>query len=219
MALKTSTFDETMEFYSPEERPIADTWRGMEACVAAGKTKGIGVSNFSVRKLKALLLDSTIPPAVNQVERHPFLQQAALLHFCHAHNIHVTCYSPLGSVDRPAQFKAADEPRILECAAIQQMAQRLCTSSSSTCATPIVITPAQVVLKWAMQQGTSTIPKSVDAGRIAENLAAAAMPDLSVDDMNIIASLDSDRRFVDGTFWTLPPGSPYTLANLWDDES
>ena len=116
-------------------------------------------------------------------------------------------------MDRPAQFKAADEPRILEAAAIQQIVQRLMSSSTTT------ITPPQIVLKWAMQQGTSTIPKSVNAGRIAENLAAAALPDLSVDDMAAIEALNSiDRRFVDGTFWTMPPGSPYTLADLWDDE-
>ena len=210
-----------MEFYSLDERPIADTWQGMEACVAAGLTRGIGVSNFSVKKLRALLDTSpTIPPAVNQVERHPFLQQSRLVKFCRENrDIHVTCYSPLGSMDRPAEFKAANEPRILDTDVIVQIAAAAPPMMTPATGTTRAVTPAQVILKWAMQQGTSTIPKSVNPGRMAENLAAATdMADLSQSDMDAIANLERNYRFVDGTFWTTPAGSPYTLANLWDDD-
>jgi alcohol dehydrogenase (NADP+) len=107
-------------------------------------------------------------------------------------------------MDRPSQFKAADEPRILETPVIKQIAAK------------ISLTPAQVVLKWAMQQGTSVIPKSVNPGRIVENLATLRQGELSNDDMAAIEQLNVDRRFVGGEFWT-PQGSPYTLKTLWDD--
>jgi alcohol dehydrogenase (NADP+) len=195
------------EFYSLQERPISETWRGMEECVTAGLTKGIGVSNFSVKKLQSLLDTCTIPPAIDQVERHPFFPQSSLLKFCQAKNIHLTCYSPLGSMDRPAQFKAANEPLLLQSPIVLDIAQRMS------------ITPAQVILKWAIQQGTSTIPKSVNPHRLVENLAAASLPDLSVSDMDAMASLGAaNTRLLDGSFWTTPTESPYTLANLWDED-
>jgi len=177
----------------------------MEACVAAGKTKGIGVSNWSILKLKQLLEGCKIPPAINQVERHPYLQQSKLLEFCKENgNIHVTCYSPLGSTDRPAVFKSDDEPQILETKVIKDIAIKHNAS------------PAQVVLKWAMQEGTSTIPKSVNPGRIAENLAAVELQ-LTEEDMKAIAGLDANRRIVKGDFFTLVDGCPYTLETLWDE--
>ena len=68
-----------------------------------------------------------------------------------------------------------------------------------------------------MQQGTSTIPKSVNAKRILENLQAVHLSDLSDDDMQAIAALDAHRRIVKGDFWTDAPGSPWTTETLWDE--
>ena len=179
----------------------------MEACVKAGKTKGIGVSNWSIPKLKLLLDNCSIPPAINQVERHPYPQQPALLQFCQEIGIHVTCYSPLGSMDRADDFKAADEPQILETPTIVDIAGKRGT------------TPAQVVLQWAMQQGTSAIPKSVNPGRMAENLAAAVQQQpLSPEEMEAMNALNADYRFVKGDFFTEAPGCPHTMQSLWDDE-
>jgi alcohol dehydrogenase (NADP+) len=178
----------------------------MEACVQAGLCKGIGVSNFSVKKLQELMPQCTIPPAINQVECHPYFPQNVLKDYCQSKGIHLTCYSPLGSMDRPDQFKAPDEPCILDDPTIHALAKTLKAS------------PAQVILKWALQRGTSTIPKSVHVGRMKENLAAAAMVDLEPDTMHVIGALDRRLRLVDGTFWTTPAGSPYTLENLWDED-
>jgi alcohol dehydrogenase (NADP+) len=204
----TSLSDEGgVKFYSLKDRPILATWQGMEACVKAGLCRGIGVSNFSVKKLKELLPKCTIPPAINQVECHPYFQQGALLQYCQSKKIHLTCYSPLGSLDRPAQFIAPDEPRVLDDPTLHAIA------------TSLGAKPAQVILKWAMQRGTSTIPKSVHPGRMKENLAAAtALVDLEPDAMQVIADLDRNLRLIDGTFWTTPEGSPYTLENLWDED-
>ena len=203
---KGSDFVTGLKFYTLEEKPLSSTWKGMEACVKAGKTRGIGVSNLSVRKLEQLLQDKNleIPPAINQVERHPYLQQNSLVDFCRESNILVTCYSPLGSMDRPVAFKSENEPQILTCATISAIATR------------VNATPAQVVLKWALQQGSSSIPKSVNPQRILENLQAVLLPDLSDEDMNAIAALDAHRRIVKGDFWTEADGSPFTQETLWD---
>jgi alcohol dehydrogenase (NADP+) len=186
----------------PAQVPLADTWAGMEAALEAGLTRHIGVSNFSSRKLRDLLGHCRIKPEVNQVERHPLLQQAGLLADCAAESIQITAYSPLGSGDRPAALKGADEPVLLENPVISAIA------AEHGCS------PAQVLIAWQLQSGISTIPKSVSPARLRENLAAAAI-ELSAADLELIAELDQGRRLVDGSFW-LMEGSPWSLQSLWD---
>ncbi len=184
--------------------PLSVTWGAMEALVDAGACRHIGVSNFSIPKLRALVENARRKPEMNQVELHPYLQQPAMLDFCRQNGIHLTAYSPLGSADRPAGLKAKGEPVLLKDPAIAAIAQRR------------GITPAQVLISWAIARGTAVIPKSVHPERIRQNLAAAEVA-LAAEEMEVIAGLDRDRRYVDGTFWTMP-GSPYTIAGLWDGE-
>ncbi|NDD46286.1 MAG: aldo/keto reductase, partial [Synechococcaceae bacterium WB9_4xB_025] len=122
---------------------------------------------------------------------------------CRAERIHITAYSPLGSGDRPAQLKAADEPVLLEHPVIAAMAAEQGCSA------------AQVLLAWHICRGISTIPKSVSPKRLRENLAAVAI-ELSSVDLERIAALDQGLRLVDGSFW-LMEGSPWTLQSLWDE--
>jgi alcohol dehydrogenase (NADP+) len=185
-----------------EELPIATTWQAMEDLVKQGLTRHIGVSNFSLTKLKSLLETATIAPEMNQVELHPYLQQTPLLEFCQQHQVFMTGYSPLGSADRPDSLKAQDEPVLLEDPTIAEIAQAH------------GVTPAQVLLSWAMHRGTAVIPKSVTPAHLEQNLAAAEVS-LTAEDMAAIAQLDRHRRYVDGTIWVVE-GGPYTLANLWD---
>jgi len=187
----------------PDDALIRSTWEGMEAALEAGLTHHIGVSNFSSRKLHDLLDHCRIRPEVNQVELHPLLQQPSLVADCMAEGIHITAYSPLGSLDRPASIKADDEPVLLENPVIGAIAaERGCT-------------PAQVLLAWHGQRGISTIPKSVNPARLRENLAAAEI-ELSKDDLARIAALDQNTRLVNGAFWLLE-GGPWTLQSLWDE--
>jgi alcohol dehydrogenase (NADP+) len=186
-----------------EQVPLADTWAGMEAAQEAGLTRHIGVSNFSSRKLHDLIAHCRIRPEVNQVERHPLLQQSGLLADCTAAGVHVTAYSPLGSGDRPAALKAADEPVLLENPVIGAIA------AEHSCS------PAQVLIAWHLQSGISTLPKSVNPSRLRENLAAAEI-ELSSADLARIGELDQHLRLVDGSFWLLE-GSPWTLQSLWDE--
>lgn len=183
-----------------DERPLTDTWAAMEDLVDAGLVDHIGVSNFNAAKLQALL-DADQPPEMNQVELHPHLQQTELVEFAQSNGVHVTAYSPLGSSDRPEALKHDDEPVLLENETIATIAERHDA------------TPAQVLIAWAIHRDTVVIPKSVHAGRIAENFAAADLS-LTDEDMDAIAHLDLDYRYVDGTLWTME-GSPYTLDDLW----
>ncbi|MFZ9849540.1 MAG: aldo/keto reductase [Vulcanococcus sp.] len=191
------------EVLPPSPERLRATWAGMEAALDAGLTRHIGVSNFSVRKLQDLMQHARIKPEVNQVELHPLLQQPDLLAFCRAEGIHLTAYSPLGSGDRPAQLKAADEPVLLENPVIAAIAAEHGCSA------------AQVLLAWHLCRGVSTIPKSVRSARLRENLAAASL-ELSAAELERIAALDQGVRLVDGSFW-LMEGSPWTLQSLWDE--
>lgn len=191
------------EFQSLEAAPLIETWQGMEDALKEGLCRHIGVSNFSIKKLADLLSQASQPPEVNQVESHPYLQQQDLLEYCQNHNILFTAYSPLGSGDRPDSLKKADEQNLLENSTIQTIANQH------------QITPAQVLLAWAINRGTIVIPKSTTPQRIQENLAADEI-ELTSENMEEIAKLDYNYRFVDGSFWTTP-GSPYTLDELWDE--
>jgi alcohol dehydrogenase (NADP+) len=191
------------DLLSLDERPIADTWAAMEALVDDGLVRHIGVSNFNIPKLEALIADARIPPEMNQIEMHPYLQQPDMLAFAQEQDVHLTAYSPLGSKDRPEGMKADDEPILLEDPTIGAIAEQH------------EVTPAQVLIRWAIQRGTAVIPKSVHAGRIEENLAAADIT-LSDEDMAKIEDLDRGRRYIDGELWAMD-GSPYTVAGLWDN--
>ena len=191
------------QYASLDEVPIIETWRAMEACVAQGLVRNLGVCNFSVKKLDALRQQAAIKPVMNQIELHPYLQQTAMLEYCRQHGILLTAYSPLGSGDRPKALKKSDEPVLLDNPVVAEIAAKH------------KITPGQALLAWALGRGTVAIPKSVNPQRLRQNLAAA---DLHLDaaDMVAIAALDRGYRFVDGAFFT-GPGSPYTLKELWDE--
>jgi alcohol dehydrogenase (NADP+) len=194
---------EAKDYLSLEEQPIADTWFGMEKAVEMGLTKNIGVSNFSVKKLKSLMDVATIKPELNQVELNPYFQQNDLVSYCQDAGIHVMAYSPLGSSDRPAGLKSNNEPVLLKDENIEKIA--------STKGVSI----AQVILAWIAQRGVSVIPKSVNPIRLKQNLDAANI-ELTENEMQAMAAININRRYVDGSFWVVP-GGPYTIDNLWDE--
>lgn len=190
-------------YFSLDEMPISETWKGMELAVEQGLTKHIGVSNFSIKKLKDLMANCKLKPEVNQIELQPYLQQNAMLEFCKKENIMLTAYSPLGSKDRAPGMKAKDEPDLLADPVILEIAKGIDAA------------PAQVLIAWAINRGTSVIPKSVNTARIKQNLQASNI-ELSTDDMAKISKLDRHYRFVNGRFWAMA-GSGYTYENLWDE--
>lgn len=164
------------------ELPIETTWAEMEKAYNEGLVKAIGVSNFGVKRLGALIEKAEVIPAVNQVECHPLLQQNELIDFCHKNNIAITAYSPLGS----QHDKNDKTPKVLENEVIKEIATRL------------KITPAQVILAWLLKRGVIVIPKSVHQDRIKENFASQII-ELDSADMEKIASLDEGYRFINGS--------------------
>lgn len=191
------------QFESLESVPLVETWNSMLRCVQEGLCRNAGVSNFSQKKLAHLLEATGQSPACNQVESHPFLQQPELLEYCQGNQIAFTAYSPLGSGDRPDMMKRTDEPDLFENGTIRAIAESH------------ELTPAQVMLAWAVNRGTIPIPKSANPERQQQNLAAASV-ELSEAEMQSMAALDRHHRFVDGTFWEVD-GGPYTVATLWDE--
>jgi alcohol dehydrogenase (NADP+) len=192
----------TAEDYLPlSQVPLIETWRGMEEIKQSGLARHIGVSNFSQKKLAALLKECKQQPEVNQVELHPYLQQNALLEYCRMNGIFLTAYSPLGSKDRSEVMRRSDEPSLFDDAVIRQIA------SEKNC------TPAQVLIAWHVHRGTTVIPKSVNVKRLKENLDAAEVR-LTANDMNAIAKLDRHYRFITGKFFELP-GNGY--VNIYDE--
>nr|KAJ3419578.1 hypothetical protein HK105_006784 [Polyrhizophydium stewartii] len=177
-----SVKDETTGKSKIDPVPVIDTWRAMEKLVDEGKVKAIGVSNFNITKLKALLEVARIRPAVNQVELHPYLPQDELVDFCRKEGILVTAYSPLGSTPGPGTV--LNDPVVLEIAERNGK------------------TPAQVLISWAIQRGTQAIPKSVNPTRIEQNLQYFALSDA---DFKALSDLNKSRpaptRYVDPSGW------------------
>jgi diketogulonate reductase-like aldo/keto reductase len=146
----------------PEGGPTR-AWPGMERTRAAGFARSIGVSNFSVDDLTKLLATATVPPVVNQVQFSPYENRKALLDSCRQNGIALEAYSPLGT----GRHLASDTV-----ARIAQAHGR---------------TPAQVLLRWCIQQNVPVIPKSIHHERIAENAQAF---DFELNDEDI-AELDA----------------------------
>ncbi|MCX4642107.1 aldo/keto reductase [Streptomyces sp. NBC_01446] len=154
----------------PSKDSYVDTYKALEKIYADGRAKAIGVSNFLPEHLERLLGETSIIPAVNQIELHPHLQQRAAREFHAEQGIATEAWSPLG------QGKG-----LLEVPAIVAIAQKHGR------------TPAQIVLRWHVQLGNVVIPKSVTPSRIVENIAVFDF-ELDVEDIAAISALNEDRR-------------------------
>ncbi|OOV46729.1 aldo/keto reductase [Leptospira kirschneri] len=146
-----------------------DSWKELEKVYHDKLCKAIGVSNYTITHLGELLKDSQITPAVNQVEFHPFLNQIHLLEYCKKHKIQLEAYSPL------AHGQKIEDPTI------SKIAQKYDK------------TPAQILIRWAIEQKIVVIPKSTQKKRIIENSKVFDFA-ISEEDMKILNSLDENFR-------------------------
>lgn len=146
------------------------TWQAFEKLYSEGRAKAIGVSNFHAPHLRRLFDETNIVPAVNQIELHPRLQQSELRAFHAEHGIATEAWSPIG------QGKG-----LLEDGKLKALADKYGKS------------PAQVVLRWHIQLGNVTIPKSATPSRVRENLDVFDF-ELGEDDMAAIGELDTGDR-------------------------
>lgn len=148
---------------------MIDTWKGMEALYKEGKVRNIGVSNFNIEHLEQLLTETSIKPVINQVEFHPYLTQSKLRQYLEAQSIKMESWSPLMNA------------QILEDATVKEVANELHR------------TPAQIIIRWNIQHGVVTIPKSITPSRIDENLNVFDF-ELTKDQMSRLDNLNEDRR-------------------------
>lgn len=168
----------------PDPVPIRDTWEAMEELVTAGLVREIGVCNFGVSLLRDLMASARITPSVLQVELHPYLTQEKLVRFCQESSIAVTGFSPLGAQSYFSLNMARDEESVLRTDVVRQIAEAHAR------------TPAQTVLRWAVQRGTAVVPKTTNPERMRENLAVDDFS-LTPGEMSAISNLNRNRRFND----------------------
>ncbi len=155
-----------------------DAYRALETLLADGKVRAIGVSNFMVDHLTALLDQASVVPAVNQIEVHPYFQQRAVQAKNAEHGILTQAWSPIGGITfyRDGQHSSTLQDPVI-----------------AGIATAHGKSPAQVMLRWGVQQGRSVIPKSTKPARIAENLDVFDF-ELSAAELVAIDALDTDQR-------------------------
>jgi D-xylose reductase len=164
--------------------PLAETWGAMEKLVEAGLVRNIGVSNYGAALLRDLLSYARIRPSVLQIELHPFLTQEKLVRFARESGLAVTAFSPLGAQSYHSIGMAEADESVLDHPAVRDSAWLQGR------------TPAQIVLRWAIQRGTSVVPKTTSRERLVENLALHDF-ELSDEEMSAISALNRNRRFND----------------------
>lgn len=153
----------------PVKGKYKDTWRALRKLYTDGAVRAIGVSNFQAHHLEDIMADSEIVPAVNQVEFHPCLSQKPLWKFCREKGIQLEAWSPL------MQGKLFDQPVL----------NRLAAKHGKKV--------SQIILRWDLQNGVVTIPKSINEHRIIENAQVFDF-ELSTEDMVEIDALNEDKR-------------------------
>lgn len=153
----------------PVNGKYKETWKAMEKLYHEGRIKAIGVSNFLQHHLEDLMQDCDEVPMVNQMEFHPYLVQQALLDFCSTHQIQYEAWSPLMKGE------------IFQIPELKQIGEKYGKN------------PVQVVLRWNLQKGVVTIPKSTHKERIRSNANIFDFK-LSAEDMNRIDALERGQR-------------------------
>jgi len=198
-ALDTSLRKHKLDFvdlylihYPVRER--RQSWRALQALRAKGKARSIGVSNFTIRHLTELLAETETIPAVNQVEFHPYLYQQDLLAFCVAKGIVIEAYSPL------TRGKRLSDPKLVAVAKRYPSAgahpadrwSRL-PLAHMLFRLPATKSPAQILIRWALQRGLVVIPKSANQRRIFENADIFDF-EISAEDMQLLDRFNENLR-------------------------
>ena len=154
----------------PVEGKYKETWRALEKLYAEGRVRAIGVSNFLQHHLEDLMADAEVVPMVNQMEFHPYLVQQELLDFCNKNTIQYEAWSPMM------------QGKIFGMEAFEAMAKKYGK------------TIAQIVLRWDLQKGVVTIPKSTKKERIESNAAIFDF-EITQEDMELLDAMDRQQRF------------------------
>ncbi|MDW4525663.1 aldo/keto reductase [Rossellomorea marisflavi] len=153
----------------PGQNKYMEPWKALEALYKEGRIKSIGVSNFQVSHLEHLLETAEVKPVINQIEFHPKLVQEDVRAFCEKHDIQVEAWSPLMNAE------------LLNHETVNEIAESLGKSA------------AQVILRWDLQHGVVTIPKSMTESRIKENIDIYDF-ELTEEQVKALDALDEHKR-------------------------
>ena len=178
------------------------TWRKMVELVDMGLVRHIGTSNMTIPKLKLVLRDARIKPAVNEMELHPHFQQPELFEFVLANGIVPVGYAPIGSPGRPDRDRSPEDTAPTEDPVIVRIAKRL------------GVHPAVVCLKWAVQRGQVPIPFSTNPRNYLSNLRGVTREPLTDEEMEQIRSIDRNCRLIKGQVFLWKDGQSW--EDLWD---
>jgi len=170
---------------------LVDTWKAMLE-LPKSKAKAVGVSNFTVEMLEAIIKATGVTPAANQVERHPLIPDLRLMEYCAQKGIHVTAYSAFGN-------NTVGEPLLITHPEIKKIAEKL------------GVTPANVIIAWSQLGEHSVIPKSVTPSRIRDNFKEI---ELSQEDVQAIDAIGKNPKR-----YNVPYSyNPKWNINIWNDE-
>lgn len=188
-----TTYIDLVLIHWPVTGKYNETWRALEELYRAGKIRAIGVSNFDIQRLRDLMKHASIKPVLNQMEFNPLEQETDIKDYCDRHNIQLEAWSPLGHGD------ALNNPQI----------KKLADKYGKT--------TAQVIIRWELQRGINTIPKSTHEAFIKENANVYDFS-LSEDDMNLMNSLNLDKRSIwYGDFqWSGNPDGGIDSVDQWE---
>lgn len=194
---------------NPDSKPFSvdefmSTWRQLEALQKDGLVRYIGMSNMTVPKLEKVLPLCEIRPAALEMELHPSFQQPELFDYAKAHGMLPIGYCPLGSPSRPERDKAEGD--------IADMAMPEIVKIAETHG----IHPANVCLKWAVQNGQVPIPFSVKEAQYVNNLKCVTEDPLTDEEMALIRQADKNCRLVKGQVFLWPGAASWEL--LWDED-
>lgn len=178
------------------------TWRKMEELVDVGLVRHIGTSNMTIPKIKLLLRDARIKPAVNEMELHPHFQQPELFEFVRANGIVPVGYCPIGSPGRPARDRTPEDSVPIQDPVILKIAGRL------------GVHPAVVCVKWAVQRGQVPIPFSTNRDHYLTNLEGVVGEPLTEAEMREIGAIERNCRLIKGQVFLWKEGQSW--EDLWD---
>jgi diketogulonate reductase-like aldo/keto reductase len=179
-----------------------ETWGAMEKLREEGLVRHIGTSNMTIPKLRLVLRDARVKPAVNEMELHPHFQQAELFEFVVKSGLVPIGFCPIGSPGRPERDRTPDDTVDVDDPVIIGLARKH------------DLHPASLCVKWGQQRGQIPIPFSVNRRNYLANLRAVTGPPLSPEEMKAIAAIDKNCRLVKGQVFLWRDGQDW--EDLWD---
>lgn len=192
---------------NPASRPyiheeFMETWRAMEQLVDMGLVRHIGTSNVTIPKLRRILQDARVKPAINEMELHPCFQQGELFQYCIDQRIQPVGFCPIGSPTRPERDMTSEDITDIEQPVIKQIAQAH------------DVHPAVICVKWAVARGQIPIPFSVKEAEYHSNLQCVTEDPLTIEEMHALRGVDRNCRLIKGQVFLWENADSW--LDLWD---